>query len=206
MSSNFSKNLAYIDCTLSRFDAHCGIYNATIKGSKTESIRIVGEGTLLIEDSEIYAANASNTVISTREDFGSFWRGNVILRNVLFHTYGDGPVNLFVGHWYNHDFGYSTELATEIHIENFRVDKNVEVRLFSTTFVSELNASLAESFEKAILDENGNPTGEVEIIPNINPMKAPEKVTIKDSPNTNFVIPNPKTDNFFKNTKFVMEE
>jgi len=206
MSSNFSKNLAYIDSTLSRFDAHCGIYNATIKGSRTESIRIVGEGTLLVEDSEIYAANTSNTVISTREDFGSFWRGNIIFKNVLMHAKGSGAVNFFVGHWYNHNFGYPTELATEIHIENFRVDKNVEVRLFSKTFVSELNSSIAEGFEKAILDENGDPTGEVEIIPNINPIKAPERVIIKDSPNTIFVIPDPQTDEFFKDTQFITEE
>ena len=184
MSSNFSKNLAYIDSTLSCFDAHCGIYNATIKGSKIEVIRIVGKGTLLVEDCEIYAANSSNTVISTREDYGSFWRGEVIFRNVHMHTKGSGPVNFFVGHWYNHDFGYSTELASEIIIENFTVDKAVEVRLFSQSFLSELDSSLT-------------------IADNINPMKPTEKVTIKNCANTIFVLPTESE--FFKDTEFTVE-
>ena len=206
MSSNFSKNLAYIDSTLSRFDAHNGIYNATIKGSRTESVRIVGEGTLLVEDSEIYASNISNTVISTREDYGSFWRGTIIFRNVKMHAKDNNPVNFFVGHWYNHNFGYETELATEIIIDNFTVDKNLEVRLFSETFVKELDSSLQESFEVPIEDEEGNETGEFETKPNVNPMKAPEKVTITNSPDTNFIIPDGEAHPFFANTEFILDD
>ncbi|MBR5139881.1 MAG: hypothetical protein IKV16_02385, partial [Clostridia bacterium] len=184
MSSNFSKNLAYIDSTLSRFDAHCGIYNATITGSRTESVRIVGEGTLLVENSEIFANNISNTVVSTREDYGSFWRGTIIFRNVHMHTRGSNPVVFFVGHWYNHDFGYPTELAAEIIIDNFTVDKDLPVKLFSDTFVTELDSSLT-------IDDC------------INPMTPPKKVTIKNSPNTQFVLPT--TSEFFKDTEFIIQ-
>ena len=184
MSSNFSKNLAYIDSTLSRFDAHCGIYNATITGSRTESVRIVGEGTLLVENSEIFANNISNTVVSTREDYGSFWRGTIIFRNVHMHTRGSSPVIFFAGHWYNHDFGYPTELAAEIIIDNFTVDKDLPVKLFSDAFVTELNASLT------------TPN-------NINPMTPPKKVTIKNSANTEFIIPT--TSEYFKDTEFIIE-
>lgn len=57
MSSNYSKNLAYIDSTLSRFDAHAGIYNATIKGCRISSgIRIVGSGQLTLEDCEFFCS------------------------------------------------------------------------------------------------------------------------------------------------------
>ena len=186
MSSNYSKNLAFIDSTLSRFDAHSGIYNATVKGCRITSVRIVGYGLLKIEDCEVFAPNTANTFISSREDYGSFWKGTISVKNVHMHTVGSGAVNFIAGHWYNHYFGYTTALADEIIIDNFTTDSDSEVKLFSDTFVKELNASLtAES--------------------NVNPIAPVKKVTIKNSENTVFKLPDKTLNPFFKDTEFIIK-
>ena len=77
MGSNYSKNIHYENCRLSRLDAHCGVYNASLKNCEVVYISVVGGGTLTVEDTTVY----NDSVISLRGDYGSSWRGDVILKN-----------------------------------------------------------------------------------------------------------------------------
>lgn len=53
LGSNYCKNLAYDNCILSRFDAHMGVANATIRNSTLghQGINAIGVGTFTVENS-----------------------------------------------------------------------------------------------------------------------------------------------------------
>jgi hypothetical protein len=82
MGSNYSKNLLYDQCVLSRFDAHMGVANATIRNSTLghQGINAIGTGTFTVERSTIHGGN----LISLRGDYGSTWQGEFIIRDCVF--------------------------------------------------------------------------------------------------------------------------
>lgn len=179
MGSSYSKNLAYVDSTLSRFDAHAGVYNSKIINSNVVHFRIVGSGEMLIENSHIY----NNLLIGLREDYGAFWHGNITIKDVTMHNSGD--VNLLGGTWYSHDFGYPTAHPTEITIDNLTLTKPATVNIFTSAFIEQ---------SALILEDTVNRTTPT------------RKVTIKNNANGyKFVVPNKKYYTFFSETEFVFE-
>ncbi|HSM49709.1 MAG TPA: hypothetical protein VK872_17950, partial [Draconibacterium sp.] len=82
LGSNFCKNLVYDGCTFSRFDAHMGVANATIRNSTLGhmGINAIGSGTFTVENSTI----RGRTLINLRSDYGSTWQGEFIIRNCVF--------------------------------------------------------------------------------------------------------------------------
>ncbi|MEO5684926.1 MAG: hypothetical protein ABIQ88_19945 [Chitinophagaceae bacterium] len=123
LGSNFSKNLIYDHCILSRFDAHQGVANATIRNSTLGhmGINAIGSGTLLIENSTIRSRN----FVNLRPDYGSTWQGEVIIRNCQFIPAGGKPANpILIGgsNSGQHDFGYTSYMPDRIYIENLRID------------------------------------------------------------------------------------
>ncbi len=105
MGTNSCKNITYDSCKLNRFDAHQGMVNATIKDSEVITVNLIGGGTALIENTRIYNSSA----VTLRDDYGSTWRGDIILDGLDLVTGSSSPV-LVSGYWRNHDFGYETYL------------------------------------------------------------------------------------------------
>lgn len=123
MSSNYSKNLVYDHCILSRFDAHKGVANATIRNSTLGhmGINAIGSGILMVENSTIQG----NTLINLREDYGSTWQGEVVIRNCIFVPKGDSRSSVdIIGGSYSgqHNFGYFCYMPEKITIENLYID------------------------------------------------------------------------------------
>ncbi|MEP0710587.1 hypothetical protein [Algoriphagus sp.] len=123
MGSNYSKNLLFDNCTLSRFDAHMGVANATIRNSTLGhmGINAIGSGTFLVENSEIRGRN----LINLRADYGSTWKGELIIRDCTFVPAGGRSVtaSLIGGHNSGqHDFGYTCYMPEKITIENLKID------------------------------------------------------------------------------------
>ncbi len=123
LGSNYSKNLVYDSCTFSRFDAHMGVANATIRNSKLghQGINAIGSGTFTVENSTIYG----RSLINLRSDYGSTWQGEFIIRNCVFVPAGGKPVSAsIIGGSYSgqHDFGYTSYMPERIIIENLRID------------------------------------------------------------------------------------
>ena len=116
MGTNYCKNITYDHSTLSRLDAHAGVYNASvINGSEVTYVTLIGGGTARIEDSKIY----NSSLISLRGDYGSTWNGDVILKNVTHCS--DAPVLKAVsGEWSYHYFGYKTYLPRNIVFDNIK--------------------------------------------------------------------------------------
>lgn len=123
MASNFSKNLVYDGCTFSRFDAHMGVANATIRNSTLghQGINAIGSGTFLLENSTVLAGS----LINLRSDYGSTWQGEFIIRNCKFKP-GNGrsmAAHLISGdNNGQHDFGYPCFMPDTITIENLTVE------------------------------------------------------------------------------------
>ncbi|SHE64564.1 hypothetical protein SAMN03080594_101859 [Arenibacter palladensis] len=123
MSSNYSKNLVYDHCTFSRFDAHKGVANATILNSTLGhmGINAIGSGLLTVENSTILG----KTLINLREDYGSTWQGEIVIRNCVFVPEGGKPTEAsIIGGSYSgqHNFGYTCYMPERITIENLRID------------------------------------------------------------------------------------
>ncbi len=122
--SNFSKNLQYIGSTLTRFDAHAGLYNGLIKDSTVTGIALTGNGTMRIENTTYYSPKATstyNSLISLRSDYGSTWAGDVIVKDVKMYVYtsGNDYSGVFIANneyinWY---YGYQVKFPN-ISIDN----------------------------------------------------------------------------------------
>jgi hypothetical protein len=123
LGSNFCKNLVYDNCTFSRFDAHMGVANATIRNSTLghQGINAIGSGTFTVENSTIYG----RSLINLRSDYGSTWQGEFIIRDCVFVPAGGRPTSAsLIGGSYSgqHDFGYTCYMPERIIIENLRID------------------------------------------------------------------------------------
>lgn len=120
MGSNYSKNLTYDGCVFSRFDAHKGTHNATIINSEIghQRLNIIGSGLLTVENTVVHA----NTLINLRNDYGSTWEGDIILRNVTLNNTSNNPT-LINANWYNHYFGYTCYLPENIIIDGITIAK-----------------------------------------------------------------------------------
>jgi hypothetical protein len=123
MGSNYSKNLLYDSCTFSRFDAHKGVANATIRNSVLGhmGINAIGSGTLMIENTRIYG----RSLVNLRSDYGSTWEGTFIIRNCTFVPEAGKPTSpVLINGSYSglHDFGYPCYMPERIIIENLTID------------------------------------------------------------------------------------
>ena len=123
MGSNYCKNLLFDRCTFSRFDAHQGVANATIRNSTLGhmGINAIGSGTFLVENTTVYG----RTFINLRRDYGSTWRGNFVFNNCVFVPAGGKPVTAsLIGGSYSgqHDFGYTCYMPERITINTLHID------------------------------------------------------------------------------------
>jgi len=123
LGSNFCKNLLYDNCTFSRFDAHMGVANATIRNSTLGhmGINAIGSGTFIVENSTI----RGRSLINLRPDYGSTWQGEFIIRNCIFVPSGGKPTSsaLISGSYSGqHNFGYTCYMPERITIENLHID------------------------------------------------------------------------------------
>lgn len=123
MGSNYCKNLVLDNCTFSRFDAHMGVANATIRNSTLghQGINAIGKGVFTVENSTIYGRN----LINLRSDYGSTWQGEFVITNCDFVPAGGTSIiaSLFGGsNNGQHDFGYICYMPEKITIDNLRID------------------------------------------------------------------------------------
>lgn len=122
LGSNYSKNLLYDHCILSRFDAHMGVANATIRNSTLGhmGINAIGSGTLIVENSTING----RTLVNLRGDYGSTWQGEFIIRNCTFIPEGGRLTSAALIGGSNsgqHDFGYTCYMPERIIIEDLQI-------------------------------------------------------------------------------------
>jgi hypothetical protein len=122
-ASNYCKNLLFDDCVFSRFDAHMGVANATIRNSELGymGINAIGYGTFLVENSTVRAASFFNL----RSDYGSIWEGEFIVRNCTFIPSNGQKaqaklINGASTDW--HYFGYECCMPRKMVFDGLKID------------------------------------------------------------------------------------
>ncbi len=119
IGSNFCRDLLLEDCNFSRFDAHQGVTNCTLRRCKLgwQCLNAIGYGTFVIEEVEAYG----NALVNLREDYGSTWHGDMIIKDCVWHPLW-GNRSVFAGHnTGEHDFGYSCYMPTNVTIDGLTV-------------------------------------------------------------------------------------
>ena len=158
IGSNFCRDLCFDDCVFSRFDAHMGVTNCTIRNSKLgwQCLNAIGFGTFRIENTEAYG----NAFVNLRSDYGCTWKGGFSIRNCVWHPAGKGRSVFSAHNDGTHDFGYPCWLPQEADIDGFTV-------------------AAPEGEDAGVLymfnDWTGKPEGEVKY-----PMIPPRRVSVKN--------------------------
>ena len=124
IATNGCKNITLDGCNFSRFDAHRGAWNVTIKNSTLgyQGINMIGGGTMTVENSTVYGKN----FVDLRLDYGSTWDGDLIIRNCTWYPNQgkavSGTVTLIGGSYDTlHDFGYECYMPHTITIDGLTV-------------------------------------------------------------------------------------
>ncbi len=129
MASNYCKNVTLLRCSFSRFDAHCGVQDLTIRDCQLghQGISVVGFGKMVIENTTVYGSS----FINLRSDYGSFWNGSVEIRNCTWVPLYGKTLNavvrsVFYGLYNSQfNFGVACGLPETIAIDGLKVsDKN----------------------------------------------------------------------------------
>ena len=122
MGSNYSKNINYDNCVLSRFDAHAGVYNFSITNCRIAQINITGGGLGVVENCVVYRTH----LFTLREDYGTYWMGDIRVKNVVLVQDTSG-FYVFSGNVHDvdvHDpeMGFKTQMPN-LYLENVTATK-----------------------------------------------------------------------------------
>ncbi len=127
-ASNFAKNIVFDGVEFSRFDAHQGVMNVTLRNSSFghQGINLIGSGKALIENCIVYA----KSFVNLRSDYGSTWDGDLIIRNCEFYPSNGAKVSevnlIGASNTEDHDFGYTCHMPRTVTVENLYIsDKAV---------------------------------------------------------------------------------
>lgn len=189
MASKFSKNLTYDGCVLSRFDAHEGAYNVTVKNSVIgEVINIVGGGRALIENTTVTSGN-KNYFIRIREDYGSTWNGDIYVKNCkMCVTDEEQRAYIIRADWNEHYFGYGCYVPN-LYVDGFSVERSCGAPFDGSLSIFK---SLANTDED--LRNNGT-----------NPLGAPEEFFFSGITHPFEVMENRRNDIIISDTKITKQ-
>lgn len=169
--SNFCKDILFERCSFSRFDAHQGTTNATLRDCEFGymGIMTIGFGTFLAERTTVYRW----CLIDLRQDYGSSWDGDVIIRDCRLVPQ-EGTEKAWVIYGVNgedHDFGFPCQMPANIIIDGLTVDtskmKNPKLYLlpdFKSKFAAGSNPPFPYQPPKQITLKNLSFTGECQLL------------------------------------------
>ena len=139
MSSNGAKNMTFKNCSMSRFDAHRGFWNANLINCEFgQTINVIGGGKLYIENTKRLAGRH---FIAMRGDYGATFDGDIILKNCSItgkktyrgvkndSSFDDEIYIIYAGFGHTNekylawDFGYTCNMPHHLTIDNFTSGK-----------------------------------------------------------------------------------
>ena len=194
--SNDCKNIEYIGCTLSRYDAHRGLYNGKIIDTTINCISLVGGGNMVIDNVTWYSnglRSVENSLVFLRGDYGCTWNGNITIRNMKAYPKLEAPTNIIHCAYVNWDFGYPATIPN-ITIENIKyydyatgeqLPAGFSARLFENERCIKIDAALhlpetlnTHPWYDDENWENFNGIQDTESFKNVNQVVAPEYLKI----------------------------
>lgn len=164
-TSNFCKDLSVYDCVFSRWDAHMGCTNVTIKDTSLghQCLNAIGHGQLTVENVHVYGSR----LVNLREDYGCLWDGDLLVKDCVWHLREgiSGPVSILSAlQRENHDFGYACTMPHNIVFENILID----------------DSKVAEDFQGVFLFSDYNPLITDQEIESTYPYQLPSSLTVRN--------------------------
>ncbi len=122
MGTNFSKEVLIEDCVISRYDAHCGVTNVTIRNTTLghHSLNLIGFGKCIVENVQV----KSYCFINLRSDYGSFFDGEVFIKNCTWYANDRCRLLINGDNSGEHDFGYECMMPQRIEIDGLTIVDN----------------------------------------------------------------------------------
>lgn len=124
IGSNRCRDLYFEDCVMSRFDAHTGVTNCTLRRCTLghQALNAIGHGTLTAEDCHIHGWN----LICLRPDYGSIWDGDMVIRNCVWHPFDTGRPLFYAENDGHHRFGYDCRMTRNIFIDGLSIRQKTQ--------------------------------------------------------------------------------
>ena len=122
IGSNYCRDLLFEDCTMSRFDAHKGVTNCTIRRCNLgwQGLNAIGHGLLEVEDTSI----CGRALISLRPDYGGLWDGDMILKNCVWKPARENRVLFEAENDGHHYFGFDCCFPHNITVDGLTVEED----------------------------------------------------------------------------------
>ncbi len=189
MNSNFCKNIMLDHMLTCSFDAHQGVYNATVKNSTLEHMNFIGDGLITVENVIVYVDGSQHAAMNFRQDYGSTWWGDVKIDGLTLKYSDDTAsyedISIMRAYWDNWDFGYKTSLPQNIYLKDvviehisYGIDQNgnrtEKVLATNDREVSLISKTVAQNVHD-LSDPNEIIYGSQE---NINPLDSTKTVTL----------------------------
>ena len=158
-TSNFCKDLLLEDCVFSRFDAHMGVTNATIRRCKLghQSVQLIGHGEFLMEDTEVTTPPDGyfQNFIYLRCDYGSLWDGNITVRNCVWNSNPKFARVIGNNNEGDHDYGYTCYMGRNITIDGLKINngKDTPAETSNICLFAHCNGSKPENPYPYVLPE-----------------------------------------------------
>ena len=157
IGTNYSKNLTFDTVKFSRFDAHMGVANATIKNSELgrQGINLIGSGVALIENTKVHSTN----FVNLRSDYGSTWEGEIIIRNCEFFPLSHGGALIGGSYYGQHNFGYTCYLPRKVTIDGLvihdggQAENSPGPKIFASFNSAYTNEQYVEKFPYVLCEE-----------------------------------------------------
>lgn len=123
IATNFCRDLVFEDCRFSRFDAHMGVTNCTLRRCRLgwQCLNAIGNGSFLIEETEAHG----DAFVNLREDYGCTWRGLITIRNSTWVPRSEKRAVFSARNDGTHDFGYACHLP-EVVIDGLTVVEDAQ--------------------------------------------------------------------------------
>ena len=117
--TNYCKNMEYINSTVTRFDAHAGLYNGKIINCNITGMMLIGYGDMIVEDTDWHQFDPEAYTLHLRGDYGFHWSGDILLKNVKAYVMDRNEISLLCHRFANWYFGYTTAIPN-VTIDNMR--------------------------------------------------------------------------------------
>jgi hypothetical protein len=120
--TNTCKNLVFDTVELNRVDSHKFVTGLTVKNSAVgwHGVTVTGKGTLLMENTKV---RSGQQMITLRDDFGSTWNGEFLIRNCEYVPLGSAILVRGIP-CRAHDFGYPCAMPEKLTIDGLAVDES----------------------------------------------------------------------------------
>jgi len=203
--TNFCKNMEYLRCKLSRFDAHQGLYNGKIVDSTVNMMELTGKGELLFENLNWCSANPGETYNSLaylRNDYGSTWEGTITFKNCTANV-SSGDFYIFEHGYRNWDFGYQCHFPNLI-LDNLTVnglEGGAKIHIVTNNRCVKLEPNLHLPTTLYVPAMNSDGTADEGNMTNNNPIAPPNFIKVINN-NSGYDFYIAKTP-FFENTEKV---